>query len=145
DDQLQIYGDFYYNDVKSHDELAPNATNDFITKGQGTIAVPPNHPFALDANGVQITPPNTPTAAEVGLPVGAFNPFNPFQQIISGATSLRIFDFGNRLFDNENIAELFTVGVKGDKLFNGTWGYDGAFRYSQIEQIAQVRDVNSVR
>src|SRR5207248_4756133 len=58
---------------------------------------------------------------------------------------LRIFDFGNRLFDNENIAELFTVGVKGDKLFNGTWGYDGAFRYSQIEQIAQVRDVNSVR
>src|SRR4029450_8388105 len=31
------------------------------------------------------------------------------------------------------------------KLFNGTWGYDGAYRYSQIQQIAQIRDVNSVR
>jgi len=74
DDQLQIYGDFYYNDVKTHDELAPNATNSFITKGQGTIAVPPHSPFPLDANGNQISPPNTPTAAEVGLPVGAFTP-----------------------------------------------------------------------
>ncbi|PYL62902.1 MAG: hypothetical protein DMF25_11375, partial [Verrucomicrobia bacterium] len=31
DDQLRIYGDFYYADVKQHDELAPNATNSFIT------------------------------------------------------------------------------------------------------------------
>src|SRR6266487_1075427 len=145
DDQLQIYGDFYYNDVKSHDELAPNATNDFITKGQGTIAVPPNHPFALDANGVQITPPNTPTASEVGLPVGAFNPFNPFQQIISGGTRARLADFGNRLFDNENEAWLTTLGVKGDKLFDGSWGYDAAFRYSQILNISRTQDVNVVR
>jgi len=145
DDQLQIYGDFYYNDVKSHDELAPNATNDFITKGQGTIAVPPNHPFALDANGVQITPPNTPTAAEVGLPVGAFNPFNPFQQIISGGTRARLADFGNRLFDNENEAWVATLGVKGDKLFDGTWGYDAAFRYSQILNISRTQDVNVIR
>ena len=27
DDQLRIYGDFYYVDAKMHDELAPNATN----------------------------------------------------------------------------------------------------------------------
>src|SRR5437762_4479618 len=122
DDLLQVYGDFYYVDAKTHDELAPNATGPFETPGSPTLFIPPNHPFALDANGVQISPPHTPTADEVGMPVGAFNPFNPFQQIISGNTSLRIFDFGNRLFDNENIAELFTVGVKGDKLFNGTWG-----------------------
>src|SRR5207237_719549 len=145
DDQLQIYGDFYYNDVKSHDELAPNATNDFITKGQGTIAVPPNHPFALDANGVQITPPNTPTAAEVGLPVGAFNPFNPFQQLLSGGTRARFADFGNRLIDNENVAERFVVGVKVDKLFNGTWGYDGGFRYSQEVQYSKFQGVNAPR
>ena len=49
----------------------------------------------------------------------------------------RLADFGNRLVDNENVAELFTVGVKGDKLFNGSWGYDGAFRYSQIQNIAE--------
>src|SRR4030095_11351789 len=96
-------------------------------------------------NGVPITPPHTPTAAEVGMPPGAFNPFNPFQQIISQSTRARLFDFGNRLFDNENIAERFTVGVKGDKLFNGNWGYDGAFMYSQIMQIAEVRSVNTPR
>ncbi len=144
-DQLQIYGDFYYADVKQHDELAPGATNDFQTKGQGTLVIPPNHPFALDANGVQITPPNTPTAAEVGLPVGAFNPFNPFQQIISGGTRARLADFGNRLVDTENQAFLSTVGVKGDKLFDGTWGYDAAFRYSQILNIARITDVNVLR
>ena len=42
-------------------------------------------------------------------------------------------EFGNRLFDNETDAFLATVGVKGDKLFDGTWGYDAGFRYSKIK------------
>jgi iron complex outermembrane recepter protein len=145
DDLLRIYSDFYYVDAKTHDELAPVATGSFETPGSPTIFIPPNHPFAVDANGILITPPNTPTAAEVGLPAGAFNPFNPFQQIISGGTRARFADFGNRLIDNENIAERFIVGVKGDKLFNGTWGYDGAFMYSQEEQIARFVGVNGPR
>src|SRR5213078_535691 len=90
-------------------------------------------------------PLGTPTAARVSMPVGAFNPFNPFEQIISGATRARVVDFGNRLIDSENIAERFTVGVKGDKLFNGTWGYDGAFMYSQIEQISRFQGINLLR
>src|SRR5439155_13688203 len=49
------------------------------------------------------------------------------------------------LIDNENIAERFTVGVKGDKLFNGTWGYDAGFMYSQIEQISSFQGVNGPR
>src|SRR5436190_10051066 len=145
DDLLRIYGDFYYVDAKTHDELAPVATGSFQTPGSPTLFIPPNHPFAVNANGVAITPPNTPTAAQVGLPFGAFNPFNPFQQIISGGTRARFADFGNRIIDNENIAERFTVGVKGDKLFNGTWGYDAGFMYSQIEQISSFQGVNSVR
>src|SRR5947199_2423145 len=40
------------------------------------------------------------------------------------------------------MAQRFTVGVKGDKLFNGTWGYDGAFMYSQIEQISRFQGIN---
>jgi iron complex outermembrane receptor protein len=136
DDQLRIYGNFYYVDAKTHDELAPEATGNFETPGQFTIYIPPREPFSG-------TPPfGGPTYAEVGAPPGAFNPFNPFEQIISGGSRARIFDFGNRLIDNENIAERFTVGVKGDKLFNGTWGYDGAFMYSQIMQIAQAQVVN---
>src|SRR4029450_9955626 len=146
DDQFRIFGDFFYVDAKSHDELAPGATGDFETPGSPTLFIPPNHPFTNDISGAPGGPPvGTPTAAEVGMPSGAFNPFNPFQQIISGTSRARLFEFGNRLFDNENIAELFTVGVKGDKLFNGSWGYDGAFRYSQIQQQAQVKDTNSLR
>src|ERR1041385_7111239 len=146
DDQLQFYGECYYADVKTHDELAPGATNNFITKGQGTIFIPPNHPFPKDINGNPIVPPGTPTPGDVGLvDANAFNPFNPFEQIISGGTRARLFDFGNRKFDNENEAWLSTVGVKGDKLFDGTWGYDSAFRYSQILNVSSTKDTNVLR
>ena len=30
-------------------------------------------------------------------------------------------------------AFLATVGLKGDKLFDGTWGYDSGFRYNRIQ------------
>src|SRR5438876_4573164 len=145
DDLFRVYGDFYYVDAKTHDELAPVATGSFQTPGSPTLFIPPNHPFAVDANGVAITPPNTPTAAEVGLPFGAFNPFNTFQQIISCGKSARFADFGNILIDNENVAERFVVGVKGDKLFNGTWGYDGGFMYSQEVQYSKFQGVNAPR
>src|SRR5262249_26865263 len=137
DDQVQLYGEFFYVDSKSHDELAPNATNSFITKGQGTIAIPPHTPIAPGSE-----PPNTPTHAETGVPADAFNPFNPFGQIISAGTRARLADFGNRLYDNENIAYNFTLGVKGDKLFDGSWGYDAGAHYSEIYGVSQTKDVN---
>jgi iron complex outermembrane recepter protein len=140
DDQFRVFGDFYYARVKTHDELAPPATGPFEIPGQGTLYIPPHSPLP---GGV--APPNTPTIAETGMPPDAFNPFNPFEQIISGATTARLFDFGNRLADVENIAELFTVGVKGDKLFNGSWGYDGAFRYSQIQNTSELKNVSVSR
>jgi len=140
DDQLQLYGDFFYDDVKTHDELAPNATGDFETPGFFTVFVPPHAPLAPGTE-----PPGTPTAAEVSAPFGAFNPFNPFNQFISSGSRARIADFGNRIFLNESEAWLNTIGVKGDKLFDGSWGYDGAFRYSQILSIGQVQDVNGPR
>jgi iron complex outermembrane receptor protein len=131
DDQLRLFGDFLYVDAKTHDDLAP-PTVVFGNPGATTLFIPPNHPFP---GGVP--PYGGPTPAEVGMNPNAFNPFNPFEQIISGGSRGRAFDFGNRLVDNENIAERFTVGVKGDKLFNGAWGYDGAFMYSQIQQISR--------
>jgi iron complex outermembrane recepter protein len=156
-DQVQIFGDFYYDDVKQHDELAPIATGSFVTKGQPTLAIPPHS----NLNGV--APPNTPVFAgepvvidpvtgnpEAGsvqtpTPFTAFNPFNPFNQIISGGTRARIFDFGNRLIDTENQAFLATVGVKGDKIFGSSWGYDGGFRYSQIDTTAQIQTASASR
>ena len=149
-DEVQIFGDFYYDDVKQHDELAPIATGSFNTPSQPTLAVPPHS----NLNGV--APPNTPRFAgqpegtgvgevQTNTPVDAFNPFNPFNQIISGGTRARIFDFGNRLIDTENEAWLATAGVKGDKVFGSNWGYDGAFRYSQIYTISQIQTASASR
>jgi len=138
-DQMVLYADGYYQNVKTHNEAAPPATGNFQTKGQTTLAIPPH----MSLGGV--SPPNTPTYADTGVPADAFNPFNPFNQIISGSTRARLTEFGNRLFDNETDAVLATVGLKGDKLFDGTWGYDAAFRYSQLKNIQTGQQVSASR
>ena len=62
-----------------------------------------------------------------------------------GATpSARLSDFGNRLFDNETDAVLTTLGVKGDKLFDGTWGYDAGWRYSQLKNVQTGQQVSAI-
>jgi iron complex outermembrane receptor protein len=138
-DQMVLYADGYYENVKTHNEAAPPATGNFQTNGQTTLAIPPH----MSLGGV--APPNTPTYADTGVPADAFNPFNPFNQIISGTTRARLADFGNRLFDNETDAVLATVGVKGDKLFDGTWGYDAGFRYSQLKNLQTGQQVSASR
>src|SRR5438874_2625396 len=138
-EQMVLYADGYYENVQVHNEAAPPATGNFQTKGQVTLAIPPQSPL----NGV--APPNTPTFAETGVPADAFNPFNPFEQIISGATRARLADFGNRLFDNETDAVLTTLGVKGDKLLDGSWGYDAGWRYSQLKNVQTGQQVSASR
>jgi iron complex outermembrane recepter protein len=127
-DQLVVYADGMYQNVKTHNELAAPATGNFQTPGFITLAIPPRV-----ANPAGTTPFGGPTYAETGVTPGAFNPFNPFNQIISGGTRARLAEFGNRKFDNESDAYLATLGFRGDKLFDGTWGYDAGFRYSQIK------------
>ena len=127
-DQLVVYADGMYQNVKTHNELAAPATGNFQTPGFVTLAIPPRVP-----NPAGTTPFGGPTYAETGVAPGAFNPFNPFNQIISAGTRARLAEFGNRIFDNESEAWLGTLGFRGDKLFNGTWGYDAGFRYSQIK------------
>ena len=80
-----------------------------------------------------MAPPLTPTFEETQIPADAFNPFNPFNQIISGGSRARILEFGNRFFDNTTDSFLVTLGARGDKLFDGTWGYDMGFRYSNVK------------
>src|SRR5438270_5389742 len=138
-DQMVLYADGYYENVQVHNEAAPPATGNFQTKGQVTLAIPPRSPLG------GISPPNTPTFNETGVPADAFNPFNPFEQIISGATRARLADFGNRLFDNETDAVLATLGVKGDKLFDGSWGYDAGWRYSQLKNVQTGQQVSASR
>ena len=139
-DALVVYGDAMYQNVKTHNELAPPATGNFQTPGFVTLAIPPRV-----ANPAGTTPFGGPTYADTGVTPGAFNPFNPFNQIISGGTRARLAEFGNRLFDNESDAFLGTIGFRGDKLFNGTWGYDAGFRYSQIKNTTTGQQVSILR
>jgi hypothetical protein len=139
-DSLVVYGDAMYQNVKTHNELAAPATGSFQTPGQNIIAIPPRVP-----NPAGTTPFGGPTYAETGLTPGAFNPFNPFNQIISGGSRARLSEFGNRLFDNETDAFLATFGFRGDKLFNGTWGYDVGGRYSQIKNETTGTQVSASR
>src|SRR5436190_16803959 len=139
-DQLVVYADGMYQDVKTHNELAAPATGNFQSPGFTTLAIPPRV-----ANPAGTTPFGGPTYAATGVAPGAFNPFNPFNQIISGGTRARLAEFGNRLFDNESEAWLGTIGFRGDKLFNGTWGYDSAFRYSEIKNTTTGQQVSISR
>ena len=141
DDQLVIYGDAFYQNVKTRNEMAPLPTGSFQnTIGQPTIAIPPILQFRSGNE-----PPDTPTHLETGVPANAFNPFNPFQQIISGGSRARLADFGNRVFRNETDAFFSTIGIKGDKLLDGAWGYDAAFRYSQVKNTAMHNAVSISR
>jgi len=126
-DQLLVYGDVFYQNVKTSYDLAPTATGNFQTPGNITLAIPPHAPGPTLGG---------PTPEETGVPTGAFNPFNPFQQIISGGTRARLIEFGNRVIDNQTDAFFSTLGLKGDKLFDGSWGYDASFRYSQVQNIS---------
>ncbi len=139
-EQLELYADGYYQNVKTHNELAPPATGNFQTTGLTTIAIPPRDP-----NPAGTTPFGGPTYAATGVAPGAFNPFNPFNQIISGGSRARLAEFGNRLFDNETDATLATVGLRGDKLFDGTWGYDLGFRYSEVKNLSTGQQVSITR
>lgn len=123
-DQMVLYADNFYQNVKTHYDLAPTATSNFQTPGNITLAIPPHAPGPTLGG---------PSYQDTGVPIGAFNPFNPFQQIISGRTRARLMEFGNRLRNNETDAFFSTLGLKGDKLFDGSWGYDAGFRYSQIK------------
>ena len=130
----------FYQNVKTTYEQAPTATGSFQTPGNITLAIPANTPIAPGSE-----PANTPTHDETGVPADAFNPFNPFQQIISGGTRARLIEFGNRVEDNETNAFFSTLGLKGDKLLDGSWGYDASFRYSQIQNISTSNQVSASR
>src|SRR5204862_8267579 len=72
-------------------------------------------------------------------------PIIPVYQIISSGTRARLAEFVNRLFENETDAWLSTIGIKGDKLFDGTWGYDAGFRYSQLKNTQTGQQVSASR
>jgi iron complex outermembrane receptor protein len=135
-DQASLYGDLLYQNVHTINQLAPSATGSFQSPGHTPLAIPPHSPGATIAG---------PTYAETGVPFGAYNPFNPFQQIISGGSRYRLAEFPNRIIEDTTDALLSTLGVRGEKLFDGSWGYDGALRYSEVRDTSTGTFVSSSR
>ena len=135
-EQMKLYADLFYQNVQTRNVLAASAAGDFATPGFATLAIPPHAPGATLGG---------PSYSETGVPSGAFNPFNPFQQIISGGTRARLVEFGDRILNDETDAFFSTIGLQGDKLFDGTWGYDASFRYSQIKETSDRTDVSASR
>ena len=134
--QMVLYMDMFDQNVKTNYQLAPTATGSFANPGHITIAIPPHAPGATLGG---------PSYSDAGVPIGAFNPFNPFQQIISGNSLARLVEFGNRFINDETDTFFSTLGVRGEKLFDGSWGYDASFRYSQIKDTFEQTNVSASR
>ena len=126
---LVIYGDAFYQNVKTHNELAPSATGSFFTPRSGDFGDSAEH-----APEWRCTPKRRIYRAEAQAAYLAKMPrmsrsmrSTPSIRSIRSsrvAARARLAEFGNRLFDNDSDAFLATLGVRGDKLFDGNWGYD---------------------
>lgn len=120
-DHLQnwsVYGDLMFQHSQYVNELAASATGNFANPGGFSIVVP-----ARTA---------TPIGARLTTDPGAYNPFNPFNQDISGGSRARLAEFGNRIYRDETNAYQFTFGLQGKDLFGSNWSSDLGYRYSKV-------------
>ena len=120
DGSIQLYGDVYYQQTEIINELAPTATGNFSNPTGASIVIPAR------------------TAAPIGgrldgVPVDAFNPWNLFNEDISGFTRMRIWEHGNRVDVDTTDAFLATVGLRVDDMADTSWDLDVSVRYSRIE------------
>ncbi len=135
---VKFYGDGFFQMVHQIDELAPYATGNFESPGQTTIVIP-----GRTANPIL-------TAAEIArgtgrtAVAGAFNPFNPFNQDISGSSRIRLAEFGNRIYHNRNTAFAMTGGLRIDNIAD-KWAFDSKIRFSSISNVDNIRLISTSR
>ncbi|WP_221033093.1 TonB-dependent receptor domain-containing protein [Actomonas aquatica] len=128
-DTLRAYGDFIYQNTYAVNELAPSATGNFANPGGVSIVIP-----ARTAN--PFLTPGEEAAGSRSAVAGAFNPFNPFNQDISGASRARLAEFGNRIYREDTDSMLLTLGLKSDSILND-WTLDMGLRYSRIDTVSR--------
>jgi outer membrane receptor protein involved in Fe transport len=136
--KAKFFGDAMYQGVTEYDELAPYATGNFASPGQKTIVIP-----AKTANPILTA---AETAAGLGRTAvaGAYNPFNPFNQDISGSSRIRLAEFGNRVYETTNTAFAMTGGLRFDNVAD-KYTVNAVGRYSQIENNQNNRLINTSR
>ncbi|MBI3884306.1 MAG: TonB-dependent receptor [Opitutae bacterium] len=136
-DKLHLYGDMFFNQAHQIDELAPFATGNFSTPGQTPLVIPARTPNPI-LTAEQIA------AGGRAAPIGSFNPFNPFNQDISGTSRIRLAEFGNRIFHNRNTAFAVTGGVRAANLWD-KFNFDAGIRFSTITNQVNAKLISTSR
>jgi outer membrane receptor protein involved in Fe transport len=134
---LKTYGDLFFQQVHQIDELAPYATGSFETPGQTTIVVPARTPNPI------LTPAEVARGGRTAAP-GAFNPFNPFNQDLSGGSRIRLAEWGNRVYHNRNTAFALSGGIRWENILD-KWNADAGVRYSTIENSGRAKLISTSR
>ena len=132
-DNIKGYIDVNYQNAATENQLAPSATGNF--SGSGTELVIPAR------TTTPLAGPDGRTRAAVA---GAFNPFNPFNQDITGGTRARLAEFGNRIYRNQTDAMLITAGLKGENIA-GKWNFDAGYTHSAIRDTSRNTLVSASR
>ncbi len=132
-DNVKVYLDVSYQNTETENQLAPSATGNF--SGSGTELVLPAR---------TATPLPGPDGRRRVAADGAFNPFNPFNQDITGGSRARLAEFGNRIYRNETDAFLLTTGIKAENIL-GKWNFDAGYSYSEIQDTSRNTLVSSSR
>ncbi|MEX0326134.1 MAG: TonB-dependent receptor [Puniceicoccaceae bacterium] len=121
-ENLVLYGDFLYQNTFTQNELAPSATGNFANPGGVSIIVP-----------ARTATPIVGTSGERLAVAGAYNPFNPFNEDLSGGTRARLAEFGNRIYREDTDAGMATFGFKLKSIAGSNWSFDNSFTYSYID------------
>jgi len=137
-DKVRAYGDAFYQEVMQVDELAPYATGNFATPGQTTVVIPAHTPNPI------LTPDEIANGGVRTATAGAYNPFNPFNQDIAGSSRIRLAEFGNRIFKNQNTALAVTGGIRVDNIAD-KWNFDASIRYSSITNNLNAKLISTSR
>ena len=133
-DNIRGYVDVTYQNAVTENQLAPSATGNFSTPGATELVIPARTTSPLAG-------PDGRTRVAVA---GAFNPFNPFNQDITGGTRARLAEFGNRIFRNQTDATLIVAGIKGENIA-GKWNFDAGYSYSSVRDTSRNTLVSASR
>ncbi|MDB6126767.1 MAG: TonB-dependent receptor, partial [Verrucomicrobia bacterium] len=121
-DKVKGYFDGSFQSNMTENQLAPAATGSFTTAGQTELVIP-----ARTANPL----PTADGRARAAV-AGAYNPFNPFNEDITGGSRFRLKEFGNRIFHDTTDSFMGSIGIKADNL-GDKYNLDAGFRYSEID------------
>lgn len=133
-DNVKLYVDTSYQNAVTENQLAPSATGNFSTAGATELVIPARTASPL---------PTTDGRARAAV-AGAYNPFNPFNQDITGGTRARLAEFGNRIFRNQTDALLLTAGIKAENIM-GKWNFDAGYSHSAIRDTSRNTLVSASR